>query len=148
MDFRGLILWVNSIKKRDVSLVHVDGTQDEEAIMEAEKLEEPSHFKTTSTGIVVGSGVKDYPKVPADWYKNKDEQVYITEADCNYVDVPIRVGHWVLEWSYCDFQQRWVKLWKLWVEGGITIQLRYQQCYIEMSDDESEELCFSGNSST
>ena len=64
--------WIDSMKENDVSLVHVDGTQDEEAIMEAEKLEEPLHFKTTSTGIMVGQDVKDYPKIPVDGYRNKD----------------------------------------------------------------------------
>ena len=62
----GLIPWVDIMEKSNVSLVHVDGTQDEKAIMEAEKLEEPLHFKTTSTGIVVGQDIKDYSKVPAD----------------------------------------------------------------------------------
>ena len=88
----GLTPWVDSMEESDVSLVHVDGTQDEEAIMEAEKLEEPLHFKTTSTGIVVGQDVKDYPKVPADWYRNKDEQVHVTEADWKYVDVTTKNG--------------------------------------------------------
>ena len=78
---RGLTPWVDSMDVSDVNLVHVDETQDGEAIMEAEKLEEPLHFKTTSTGIVVGQDVKDYPHVPADWYRNKDEQVHVTEAD-------------------------------------------------------------------
>ena len=122
----GLTPWVDSMKEMDVSLIHVDGTQDQEAIMEAEKLDEPLHFKTTWTGSVVGQGVKDYPKIPVDWYINKDVHVHITEADYNYLDVPIRVGHWVLEWSYFDPQQCWVKLWKLWMEGGIRIQLGYQ----------------------
>ena len=58
--------------------------------------------RLTSTGSVVGQDVKNYPKVPADWYKNKDEQVHITEADWNYVDFLIRVGYWVLKWSYYD----------------------------------------------
>ena len=69
------------MKESDVSLVHVDGTQDKEAIMKAEKLEEHVHFKTTSTGIVVGQDVKNYPKVPADWYRNKDEQIYVIKMD-------------------------------------------------------------------
>ena len=30
-----------------MGLVHVDGTQDEEALLDAPKLEEPLHFKTT-----------------------------------------------------------------------------------------------------
>lgn len=35
----------------EVSLMHVDGTQDEEAIIMASWLEERLHFKTTSTGL-------------------------------------------------------------------------------------------------
>ena len=54
MDFKGLTPWIYSMEESDVSLVHVDGTQYEEAIMEAEKLEEPLHFKTISTEIIVG----------------------------------------------------------------------------------------------
>ena len=52
-----------------------------EATVEVSKLEESLHFKTTSTGIVVGHDVKDYSNVPADWYRNKDEQTHVTEAD-------------------------------------------------------------------
>ena len=85
------------MEESDVSLVHVDGTQDEKAIMKAEKLEEPLHFKITSTEIVIGQDIKYYPKVPTEWYRNKYEQVHVMEADWNYVDVPIRVGQWVLE---------------------------------------------------
>jgi hypothetical protein len=44
-------------------------------------VEEPLHFKTTSTEIMAGQDVKDYPKVPSDWYKNKVEQTYVSEAD-------------------------------------------------------------------
>ena len=58
--------WVDGIEECSVSLVHVDGTQDEKALLEAAKLEEPLHFKTTLTGIVVGQDVKNYPKVPLD----------------------------------------------------------------------------------
>ena len=49
-----------------MSFVHVDGTQDEDAMLEVAKLQEPLHVKTTSTGIIVGHDVKDYPKVPPD----------------------------------------------------------------------------------
>ena len=35
----GLTPWVDSMEKSNVSLVHVDGTQDEEAIVEAARLE-------------------------------------------------------------------------------------------------------------
>ena len=61
---RGLTPWVEEVGEVEVGTVHVDGTQDEEAIIEMDKLEEPLHFKTTSIGIMVGHDVKDYPKVP------------------------------------------------------------------------------------
>ena len=67
--------------KVEVRMVHVDGTQEEEAIIEMDKLEEPLHFKTTSTGILVGHDVKDYPQVPPDWYQNTEEQTHVTEGD-------------------------------------------------------------------
>ena len=70
----------------------MDGTQEENAIMEIEKLKEPLHFKTTSTEIVIGQDVKDYPHVPADWYRNKDEQVHVTEADWKYVEFTTKNG--------------------------------------------------------
>ena len=54
-----------------MNLEHVDGTQDEEAMLELSKLEEPLHFKTTSTGIVVGHDVQDYPNVPLYWYRTQ-----------------------------------------------------------------------------
>ena len=90
---------VDSVEESDINLVHVDGTQEKDAIMEIEKLEEHLLFKTTSTEIVVGQDVKDYSHVPTDWYKNKDEQVDVMETRYNYVDVPIKLGHWVLKWS-------------------------------------------------
>ena len=98
------------MEESEVSLVHVDGTQDEEAIVEANRLEEPLHRKTTSTRIVVGQDVKNYSKMLTDWYRNKDEQVHVTEANWKYENVPIRVGKWVLEWSSCDPHQCWVEL--------------------------------------
>ena len=81
------------MEESDVSLVHVNDTQDEKDIVEAARLEEPLHFKTTSTRIVVGQDVKDYPKVPAVWYRNKDEQIHVTEADWKYVNVTTKNGN-------------------------------------------------------
>ena len=63
-----------------MSLIHVDGTQDDEEMLEITKLEEPLHFKTTSTGIIAGHDVKDYPNVPSDWYRNTEEQTRVTEG--------------------------------------------------------------------
>lgn len=88
----GLIPWLDGVEDSDVSIVHVDGTRDEEAMLEATRLEEPLHFKTMSTGIVVGQNVKDYPKVPPDWYKNNEEQSHVSEADWRYVDVKTNNG--------------------------------------------------------
>ena len=139
----GLTPWIDSVDDGEVNLIHMDGTQEENAIMEIEKLEEPLHFNTTSIGIVVGQDVNDYPHAPSDWYRIKGEQVDVMKASYNYVDIPIKLGHSVLKWLYCGPQQCWVKLWKLWAEGGIRIQLGYQQCYIKMSDDEEEESRFS-----
>lgn len=62
----GLILWIDKIEEREVKVVHVDETQDEEAIIDVSKLKELLYFKTTSTGIIVGQDVKDYFKVPPD----------------------------------------------------------------------------------
>ena len=73
--------WVDEVGEMEVGVVHVDGTQEEEAIIEVEKLEEPLHFKMTSTGISVGHDVKDYPKVPPDWYRNTEEQTHVTDGD-------------------------------------------------------------------
>jgi hypothetical protein len=81
---------MDSVDEGDVSLVHVDETQDEEAIIEASRLEEPLHFKTTSTGIMPSQDVRDYPKVPPDWYRNKDEQTHVLEADWRYMDVKLK----------------------------------------------------------
>ena len=72
----GLTPWLDDIELSDVSLVHVDGTQDEEAMLEPALL-----FKTTSTGIIVGHDVKDYPNVPYDWYRLTEEQTRVVEED-------------------------------------------------------------------
>ena len=88
----GLTSWVEEVGKVEVEAVHVDGTQEEEAIMEMDKLEEPLYFKTTSTGIMVGHDVKDYFKVPPDWYRNTEEQTHFTEGDLKYVDVTLKNG--------------------------------------------------------
>lgn len=58
----GLIPWVDGIKECSVDLVHVDENQDEEGLCEAALLENPLHFKTIFTGIVVSEDVKDYHK--------------------------------------------------------------------------------------
>jgi hypothetical protein len=40
---------VRRVEESDVSQMHVDGTHDEEAVLEAARLDESLHFKTTST---------------------------------------------------------------------------------------------------
>ena len=77
----GLTPWLDDIELSDVSLVHVDGTQDEEAMLKLSKLEPALHFKTTSTGIIVGHDVKDYPNVPNDWFRETEEQIRMVEED-------------------------------------------------------------------
>ena len=72
--------------------MHVNGTQDEEAIIDATKLQKLLHFKTTSTSIVVGQDVKDYPKVPPYWYKKITEQIHVSEADWKHVNVKTKNG--------------------------------------------------------
>ena len=62
--------WVDVVEECGIGLVYVDGTQYVEVLGDSALLEKPLHFKTTSTGIVVGEDVKDYPKVPPDWYRN------------------------------------------------------------------------------
>lgn len=83
---------IDGIEELDVSLVHVDGTQDEEVMLELAKLEKPLYFKITSNGFVVGHDVKDYPKVPPDLYRNMEEHTHVLEADWKYVDVWMRSG--------------------------------------------------------
>ena len=83
--------WVDSVDEGEINAIHVDGIQDDEVILEASKLEEPLHDKTTST-CIVGHDIKDYPNVPADWYKNKDEQAHVSEGDWQHVDVKTKNG--------------------------------------------------------
>ena len=40
----------------------------------------------------MGHDVKDYPKVPPDWYRNIEEQTHVLEGDWKYVDVKMRNG--------------------------------------------------------
>ena len=47
------------------------------------------HFKTTSTGIIVGHDIKDYPNIPPGWYRSTDNQTHVTEGDWKYVDVKV-----------------------------------------------------------
>lgn len=72
--------------------VHVDNTQEVEILPHTSRLENPLHFKTTSTGITVGDDVKDFPHVPADWYRNTNEQTHITQADWKQVEVKTKIG--------------------------------------------------------
>ncbi|BFI32702.1 hypothetical protein MPTK2_3g07970 [Marchantia polymorpha subsp. ruderalis] len=89
----GLTPWIEDLEDHQVTIVHVDGTQGDDVTLKASHLEEPLHFKTTSSGIIAGQDVKDYPKVPLDWYRNTDEQTHVTEKDWKYVDVTMRTGN-------------------------------------------------------
>lgn len=75
-----------------MNLVHVDGTQDKEAMLELSKLEEPLHFQTHSTEFIVGHDVKDYPNVPNNWYRNIEEQTRVVEECWKGVDVKMKNG--------------------------------------------------------
>ena len=61
-------------------------------MLKQSKLEELLHFITTSTRIVVGHDVKDYPNVPPDWHRNTEEQTHVSEGDWKYVDVKMKNG--------------------------------------------------------
>ncbi|OAE26680.1 hypothetical protein AXG93_4118s1110 [Marchantia polymorpha subsp. ruderalis] len=89
----GLTPWIDDLEAHQVAIVHVDGTQGDDAMLEASKLEEPLHFKTTSTWIIAGQDVKDYPKVPLDWYQNNEEQTHVIEKDWKYMDVTMCIGN-------------------------------------------------------
>ena len=41
------------------------------------------------TGIVADQDVKDYLKVPPDWYRNKDEQTHVSEADLGLLRISL-----------------------------------------------------------
>ena len=86
----GLTPWLDDIELSDVSLVHVDETQYEEAMLELSKLESPLHFGTISTGIIAGHNIKDYPNVPNDWYRDTKEQTRVVEEDWKFVDVKMK----------------------------------------------------------
>ena len=45
----GLTSWIDVIEEGEVNVVHVDGTQDEEAIIDASKLEELLYFVTKNS---------------------------------------------------------------------------------------------------
>lgn len=68
LDEEGLIsgkltFWVGSEHELEMDEMDVDGTQDDETILEASKLEEPLQFNTISTGVMLGEDVDDYPNV-------------------------------------------------------------------------------------
>ena len=88
----GFTPWLDDIELSDVSLVHVDGTQDEKAMLKLSKLKPVLHFKTTSTSIIGGYDVKDYPNVPNDWYRDTEEQTRVVEEDWKFVDVKMKDG--------------------------------------------------------
>ena len=83
----GLTPWVDEVTEEEVLAVHVDGTQEVEILSDKSFLENPLHFKTTSTGIIVGEDVKDYPHVPTDWYRNTTEQSHVDKADWNHIEI-------------------------------------------------------------
>lgn len=79
--------WVDELEQRDVVAVEVDGTQKMEVLPEGAFLENPLQIKTTSTRIMVGEDVKDYPHVPVDWYRHTMEQAHIAESNWKVVEI-------------------------------------------------------------
>ena len=73
-------------------LIHVDGTQDEKAMLELSKLETALHFKTTFTGIIARHDIKDYPNVPNNWDRDTEKQTRVVEEDWKFVDVKMKNG--------------------------------------------------------
>ncbi|OAE23992.1 hypothetical protein AXG93_1330s1010 [Marchantia polymorpha subsp. ruderalis] len=99
------------ISHHEIFKKEVDGTQEEENTVQPAKLEEPLHFKTTSTGILVGQDVRDYPQVPPDWYRSSEEQTHVAEEDWKYVEVSIRGGELKQMSSRSEYteSQRWAR---------------------------------------
>ena len=88
----GLTPWVDEVTEGEVLTMHVDGTQEVEILPDKSFAENPLHFKTTSTGIIVGEDVKDYPNVPADWYRNTTKQSHVDKEDWNHVEIKTKTG--------------------------------------------------------
>lgn len=44
-------------------------------------------FKTGSSGITAGEDVVSYPQVPADWYRDNNEQSHVVEEDWKFVTI-------------------------------------------------------------
>lgn len=83
---------MDGLEEKNVVVVRVDGTQEVEVLTDNVLLENPLHFKTTSTGITVGKDVKDYPHVPSDWYKDITKQSHVVKSDWRYVGVKTKSG--------------------------------------------------------
>ena len=75
-----------------MGLVQVDGTQELEGLGDSALLEEPLHFTTTSTEIIVGKDVKDYFQVPQDWFRNMTEKSHVAKTDWKYVEERTKNG--------------------------------------------------------
>ena len=88
----GLTPWVDDVGEEEVLAVHVDDTQEVEILPDTSRLENPLLFKTTSTGIIVGEDVKDYPHVPTDWYRNTNEQTHIAQTDWKQMKVKMKTA--------------------------------------------------------
>lgn len=77
----GLTPWIDDVREEEVFAVHVDDTQEVKIIPNMSVLDNPLHFKTTSTGITVGEDVKDSPHVSTDCYRNTTKQSHVAKAD-------------------------------------------------------------------
>ena len=61
----GLIPYLDGVEENDEVTGEIDGIQEVERLPDNGLLKN-SYFKTTSTKIMVGGDVKDYPHVPTD----------------------------------------------------------------------------------
>ena len=88
----GLTPWIDDVREEEALAVNVDGTHDVKILLDGSLLENPLHFKIASMGIMIGKDVKDYPHVPADWYRNTTEQSHVTEAYWKHLEARTKKG--------------------------------------------------------
>ena len=72
--------------------VQVDDTLKIEVLPNKSLLDNPLHFKTTSTWITVGEDVKDYPYIPPDWYRNTTDQLHVSDSYWKHMEVTTKTG--------------------------------------------------------
>lgn len=79
---------VDNIVYEDVYQLQKDGTQlDDIDILMDQELVLTLRFKITSSGIMVGSEVPQYPSISRDWYRGPIEQSHVHHQDWKELDV-------------------------------------------------------------